>query len=618
VAVVKIFRWKAVIPLGLFALVVVLGWTFYVDRLIRLGIEAGGTAVVGARVDLASARFRLFHGDLVLRGLQVTDADAPMRNLFAVDQIKMDLGVRALLEKKFDAETVAVRGLTFGGARKSSGALPARRRASSGVQLRQSVQEWAHQVPIPSLDLGNLGKSLDVAGVSADSLQSLAQARALVTTGDSLKSAWEGQLAAANPRPVIDSAKALANRLGATDLRRLGLAGARDAAASVRTTIDAVKASRNRLTALQRDVTAQVGTLRSRAAALDQARAADYAYARRLVKVPSLDPKDLAASLVGRAALERLVPQLAYLRILDRQLPAGLKPQRHDGPKRARMAGTTFVFPKAHRYPTLLLEFAEGTFTLPGRTTMAGDYVARLTGVTTEPAIYGKPLTFLADRAGAVVVGPRRLHVAGMFDRTREVPRDSVAVDLDGVDLPALDIGAADARVDLRTGFQSLAFSRAADTVSGRWFVRSDSVAWSRRGDSAAAPAAAGGIGSRAWLDALVWGAISSLRNVEIDARIHGRLSSPGFDVSSNIGGAVSRALGQALEAEVRRAEAMVRAKVDSLVGQQVNAARSRLAALDTGPLKSLTDNQAQLDAVQAQLEQRLRGLTGGLPGIHF
>jgi uncharacterized protein (TIGR03545 family) len=611
----KLFRWKALIPLALFVAVVVLGWILFVDRLIKLGIEAGGTAVNGAKVELASARFRLFQGDLRLRGLQWTDAGQPMRNLFAVDEIELDLGLRALLEKKFDAETVAVRGLTFGGARKTSGALPQRAKAPARA-ARDSVHDWAHKIPIPSLDLGSLGKALDIRGVSPDSLHSLAQARALVAAGDSLKTAWEGKLAAADPRPVVDSAEALAKRLSGTDLRRLGLAGARDAATQVRTQLNAIKAARDRLTALQNDVTAQVGSLRARAAALDQARAADYAYARRLVNVPSLDPKDLAASLVGRAALERLVPQLAYLRLLDR-IPPGMKPQRQAGPKRARMAGTTFIFPKAHRYPTLLLEFAEGTFTLPGRTTAAGDYVARLTGVTTEPAVYGKPLTFLVDRAGAVAVGPKRLHVAGMLDRTGETPHDSLAADLVDVGLPTLDIAVAGARVDLRTGDQSFAFSRFGDTISGRWFVRSDSVTWSRHGDSASAPAAAAPIGSRAWLDALVWGAVSSLKNVEIEARVHGRFASPSFDISSNIGGAVSRALGQAVAAEVRRAETLVRAKVDSLVGQQVSAARARLAALDTGPLKSLADQRSQLDGVQAQLEQRLRSLAlPGIPGL--
>ena len=607
----KLFRWKALVPLALFVALVVLGWVLFVDRLIKLGVEAGGTAVNGAKVELASARFRLFHGDLTLRGLQWTDAGQPMRNLFAVDEVKLDLGVRALLEKKFDAETVAVRGLTFGGPRQTSGALPKRAKGPA-VETRDSVQSWAHKVPLPALDLGSLGKALDIKGISTDSLRSLAQARALIASGDSLKSAWEGKLAAADPRPVVDSAAALAKRLSGTDLRRLGLSGARDAAASIHTQLNAIKGARDRLTSLQNDVTAQVGSLRARAAALDQARAADYAYARRLVKVPSLDPKDLAASLLGPAALERLVPQLAYLHLLDR-IPPGMKPQRQAGPKRARMAGTTFIFPKAHRYPTLLLEFAEGTFTLPGRTTAAGDYVARLTGVTTEPAVYGKPLTFLVDRSGAVAVGPRRIHVAGMIDRTGQIPHDSLVADLVGVGLPSLDIAAAGARVTLGTGDQSFDFARTGDTISGRWLVRSDSVTWSRRGDSVVTPAAAAPLGSRAWLDALVWGAISSLKNVEIEATVHGRLASPSFDLSSNIGGAVSHALGQAVSAEVSRAETAVRAKVDSLVGQQVGAARARLAALDSGPLKTLADDRTSLDGVQSQLEQRLRGLTGGI-----
>ena len=69
---------------------------------------------------------------------------------------------------------------------------------------------------------------------------------------------------------------------------------------------------------------------------------------------------------------------------------------------------------------------------------------------------------------------------------------------------------------------------------------------------------------------------------------------------------------------EVSRVEAQVKARVDSLVGQQVSAARAKLAGLNTGPLKTITDDQGQLDGVQAQLEQKLRSLTGGLPGIHL
>ena len=614
----KIFRWKAVIPLGLFVLLVVLFWTLYVDRLIRLGIEAGGTAAVGAKVDLRSARLHLFQGSLVLRGLAVTNPREPMTNLFEVDELNFDLSVRALLEKKFVAETVAVRGLRFNTARTTSGALPPKKAATApggGPSVASGVDDWSHKVKLPTIDLGGLGKAVNVARVSPDSLHTIVLARGLAARGDSLQGSLGRRVAAADPRPVVDSARALVARLGNANLRTLGIAGARDAANAIRTTLTAVKGARDRLTSLQHDATAQVDSLRQQVAALDRARADDYAYARRMVQIPSLDPKDIAAALFGPAALQRLVPTLLWTRLADRHLATGTAPQKKAGPKRARMAGTTFAFPKLHRWPTFLVEFAEGSFDLGGRTTMAGAYLGRLTGATTEPAVYGKPLTFLARRSGAVA-GPESIAVAGSLDHTGAVPRDSVTADLAGVRLPAVDLGIGNARMDLRTGTVDVALARNGDAVRGRWLVRSDSVGWIRSGDTAAAAAAP--LGSSAWLDGLVWRAVSSMRNVEVEASISGSLASPSVDVSSNVGGQVANALRQAISAEVSRVEGQVKARVDSLLAQQVGAARGKLAALDTGPLKSLTDDQGQLNDVEAQLQQKLRGLTGGLPGIRL
>jgi len=618
VAVVTLFRWKALVPLGVFALAVVLAWTLLVDRLIRLGIEAGGTAAVGARVELASARLRLFQGQLRLEGLQITNPSAPMTNLVQADEIVLDLGIRALLQKKFDAETVAVRGLQFGAARRTSGALPARQvSASSGAAALAQADTSADRTALPSLDLGALDRGVKVSALNPDSLRSLAMARALAAEGDSLQGAWTRQLAAADPAPVLDSGKALAARLQGADLRRLGVSGVREAASSLRAMVSALKASRDRLTALQRAVTAQVDSLRGRAAALDRARADDYAYARRMVKLPSLDPRDVSAAMFGRMALQRFAPHLALLRVAQRRVPTGATPQRRAGPKRERMAGTTFVFPLAHAYPKLLLEFAEGTFVLAGHTAMAGSYVARVTGVTDEPAVYGKPLTFLVQRSGATA-GPQQIRVAGVLDHTGAVPRDSLATHLAGVRLPAADLGAVGARVDLARGAMDLDLARTGEALRGRWAVATDSAVWSRLADRGADAGAATTIGTRAWLDALVWRAVSSLRHVDIEATVSGTLDDPRLDVSSNVGGEVAGALQQALKGEVARAEGQVHAKVDSLVGGQVAAAKAKLAGLDTGPLQQLAGDQQQLAAVQNQLEQRLKSLTGGIPGLRL
>ena len=83
----RIIRWKAAAPLALFLALVAMGWYFFLDATVRRSIEAIGTELVGAKVDLAEADVRLREGSVTLRGLQVTNPDAPMTNLFEVDEI---------------------------------------------------------------------------------------------------------------------------------------------------------------------------------------------------------------------------------------------------------------------------------------------------------------------------------------------------------------------------------------------------------------------------------------------------------------------------------------------------------------------------------------------------
>ena len=80
----RLFRWKAIVPMVLAAVIIVVAWMLLIDHAIRRAIEVVGTELVGAKVELSSARLRLTHADLVLRGLRVTDPNAPMTNLVEV------------------------------------------------------------------------------------------------------------------------------------------------------------------------------------------------------------------------------------------------------------------------------------------------------------------------------------------------------------------------------------------------------------------------------------------------------------------------------------------------------------------------------------------------------
>ena len=610
----KLFRWKAVAPLAIVVVLLVIGWTVFADRMLRKGIEAGGTAAMGARVDLASARIHLLRGNVTLRGLQVTNPDAPMRNIVQLDEIVADIGLLPLLEKKVVIDTVAVRGVRFNTPRRTSGAIP--HPAAAPASASKSAAQWARSVSVPGLDLSGLGKVTELGSVRPDSLQSLREARALAARADSMKTGFERDLRGADPAPVADSAKALADRLRGATARSLGVQGTRDAIASVQRVLGQVRTTRERVTSLKQRVDTAVVELRAGATALDRARQADYAYAQRLVKVPSLSAPDISMALFGRMAVAKVKPVLYWLDLAEQYVPAGLKPKPSPGPKRARMAGITVRFPKLHTWPTFLLRHADASLTLGGENAAAGAYSAWVEGVTTEPVVYGGPLRFAAQRtAGAT--GPRQLRVAGLIDRSKPEPHDSLDALVSGVAFPPADIAVAGARLEFPDNTVQFALDRRGDGLAGLLHITAPSVRWVRTaGDTAAAAAAP--LGSRQWVEALVWRAVSSVRDLDLQIRFSGRPDAPRLDVSSNVGAAVSSALTREVGAEVARVQAKARAKVDSLVNQQVPAARAKLTALQTDVQGRIATQQQQLQDTQAELERRVQDLGQVVPGVRL
>jgi hypothetical protein len=198
------------------------------------------------------------------------------------------------------------------------------------------------------------------------------------------------------------------------------------------------------------------------------------------------------------------------------------------------------------------------------------------------------------------------------------VIRDSVSASLGGVGLPSVSLAAVGARLDLNAGTVELSLARVGDSIAGRWLVRSDSVGWSRLSEAVTATGPAPRIGTKAWADALLWRSVSSLRGVEIEARFSGPMRSPRVVVASNVGVKVARSLQREVGAEVARAEARARAEVDRLVQRPMSNARAKIASLESGVQARLSAGQPRLAAVQADLEQRVRDLGRGIPGLRL
>ena len=611
----KLFRWRAIVPLGAVIALMGLVWWLLLDRIVELGIEQTGAHLVGARVDLESADVRLRDGTVALRGLQVTNPNAPMQNLFEAEEIVADVRWRPLLQQKVVVDTVAVRGMRFGTARQESGELE-NPSPQSGMVARE-VSAWAEAVRVPPFSLEGLGRVVDVAAVDPDSLRTLGEARALAARADSVRATWNRALATLDPQPHIDSARALVERLEDTDLRGLDVIRATRLAGQVQQTISDLGTLDDGVEALSQTAQASLADVHNGLGALVAARQADYAYARGLLELPPLDAPDLSLAIFGDAAIAWVQPVLYWMRLAEEYLPPGIDPRRYRGPDRPRRAGTTVEFPDAASGPRFLLEYGELGLELAGEGIAAGAYLARVSGLTSDPALYGKPLELVAQRSDAAV-GPSDVAVRALLNHVSAPVVDSLDVTLGGFPLPSLDLDALGARLVMGRGTTELRLARTGDALSARWSWHAPQATWERLPSGSGNREAGSGeaqIGTREWAEELLWRTVSGLRDVRIEVGLSGAVQEPALTVRSNVGEAVAGNLQRELAREVERAARRARAQVDALVNGQIAQARRSVAGLE-GQYRDEIDGALEaLAAVRQQLEQEVERLGGRLPG---
>jgi hypothetical protein len=222
--------------------------------------------------------------------------------------------------------------------------------------------------------------------------------------------------------------------------------------------------------------------------------------------------------------------------------------------------------------------------------------------------LYGKPLVASVARSGAAR-GPTEVRLNAMLDHTGQDIVDSATVVVRGIALPNLSLGAIGAELALGSGTTQLSFQRVGGELSGRWLWQSNDVSWSRLAGAGGGGAAGLTQDIRGLATDFLWRTVSSLREVEIDLRFSGSVRAPAIEIGSNVGGAVARALREQIGAEIDRAEQEVRARVNQLVDEHVQQARTKADALEAEVASKVGIELDEITNVRAELERALRRL---------
>ncbi len=598
-----IFRWRGIFALAFGAGVLAIVWLLFGNLWVRHTLQDSASQSLGTEVDIAGLKLDLVNASVELRDIAIADPRDANRNLIEARVARVMLLPEALVEQK-----IVIRDLTLDSVRVSTHRTRTARSIPNGFAPRamQELQKFRQQFSVPALSLKTVDtvKSLVL---DPSKLSTVKSANALKSRVDSVRAALTATTQQLPLRETVDSAEALLTRLKGQSPRSLGISGTRTAVTDVRRLTAKIDSVRRRVDGMYASARTGVDSIAAGARALDETRKADYAFARGLLELPTIDAPNIGPALFGKVSIDAFDQAMYWTSLAREYAPPGLLPRESPGPKRVRRAGTTVHFVKQAVYPRFHLQKANVTVALGDEAGAArGQYRLTASDVTTEPAIVGRPMRFSFDRAAAGS-DVETFSNNGIVDHVSETPREQIELRAGGAQLPGFPVPATPLRAELGRGQSVIQLAMKGNELTGSWSVNAPNVTWTL--DSASAKA-------QNPMTQLVTRVIQSVHDVDLSATIDGTLQSPRLSVRSNLDRAVADGVKSVVGGEVAKAEARVRAQVDSAADRAVAPVRALIVQAQGDVDQRAKSAQAQLDDVKARLAAQLKGLGTGILGL--
>ena len=590
-----VIRWRGIIPLALVVLLCVVGYSLFAEPIARDTTAEAASELLGTHVEIDRLTLHETRPAIEMAGIRIADPFDPMRNLLEAGRIGIELEQEPLLERK-----LVIRRLTIGQVRVGTArATPAPRAPATGftAQALGAVRSWRQQFDVPLLSLTPIDTIRSIV-VDPAQLQTVQRALRLREEADSVRSAVEAGYAGLQLRQTLDSARAVAERLQGANPLRLGIGGTRQAIADVRRTLGELQAARDRVEALERGTRDGLALLQSGVREVDDAREADFAFARSLLQLPTFAAPDIGNAVFGDVTIDRFQQLVYWSELAQDYLPPGLDPRRKPGPRRARMAGTTVRFVQPRSYPAFLLRRGDLDLTIGGDGPESGAYRLAVTNLTTAPEVVGQPVRFALARTGGG--SGVSLRAGGAMNHLQGRMHDSITISAAGLSLPSFALPGLPLRADLGRGTSALAFERRGNQITGDWRIRTSAVAW--------APDT-GRARSLNRLEELAVRVITGLDDLEVSAAVRGTMAEPSISVRSNLDRLLAERIRAVLGEEVQRVEREARAQVERIVRERAAPIQAEAQRIRTEADTRIAEARARVDETRAELESRLRSL---------
>ncbi len=551
-------------------------WAFFFfafDPILKWGIRKGMEKAAGAKVEIAGLDTSFRHPSFRMAGVTVGSSDEEYTNALEFSELSFRIAGAPLLEKKFIVDEAVLSGLKFGTPRKTSAKLPLRVKEGPGEPSKFSKELEELKAGSQSFAAERAG---DLKAEAAADYQVTPDSLGSVKVYEELQAKYEAQYAE------------LSRKAGSAEYQ---------------TRLDAIKAQyeeagkesdfmkkAKKLAPLQKDIkklsedfkndrkliedTASALTEGLKAA--DEARKKDIEALMGKMKMPALDTQSLAKMLVGPAIAGKTQTALRWLAVLRKHMPDNSQKKVL---KAEAGRGRVLSFPKEKTYPSFLIKRMGVTGELGLDVPL--DFAGTIEGVTTQPQLYGKPLTAVikGSKAG------RALDFKALIDNTGTAMRANLSLKYSGMAVGVMALGKPDsigASVADGTGRFDGALAMEGESLKGDAIFKIEGAKVTPQADSI----------KLAPLKTAVINSMSGLSSVAMGVKIGGTIDSPSLALTTDLAEKLSNAFKGAFGAELAKARAQAQEKVDAALKPY----KSKLEALTKSRQKEIQD---KLDASQ-------------------
>ena len=570
-------QWNYILPrIALFS-VVILVVELGVGPGIHWAIVSHGEKVVGAKVDVTSTTASVVGAYVSLQGIQIADPNTPQNNLVEADQLDLKFEAKALLQKKAIVSHGKLRGLRFGTLREMRGGLSTKR--TTGGPSAESMHNRACKVAANWFSTLDKKFSEDLTA----QFQSVRVAERLVARWPEQYNQIESR--AKGLQSQVDRLQVDVERAQANPLRHVNFLH------KLPTELQAVDRSFVDLRAEVELITEQLGE--DRRVILAACKHDETLLCDKL-DIETIDPAVLTSYFLRQPMAGPVANVLSWMDWVH-HLPCPTA-RGGAGPKPVRQQGEEIFFVGCQQVPDLLIRSldVDGTLQIDRQPVK---FVGEIHNLTSEPVVHGQPV-----RVEIVANGDLKIRLVATLDRTEKLACDEIEVSCRGLRYPGVRLGRADSlQIDFAPSSAdvNLHLKVVGNELSGNIFLEQPVVkTGSQFADSLVSSE----------LETAVANSLHGPDPLATRVTFSGTLEKPAWEVSSNLGPAVYRAVQLALDHAVR-------AKVEKLASQSAQDIDERLGDLNALATGQMTELLSQIEAPQNKLKRLAAPFLGGRDG---